>query len=50
MVLFSLVMFLDAIATKATQLKISLELVLISAIICIISLVLLILRMPLAPK
>jgi hypothetical protein len=49
-VLFSLVMFLSAIATKATRFRISFTLVLISGIICIASLVLLILHMPLAPK
>ena len=49
-VLFSLVMFLSAIATKATRLRISFTLVLISAITCIASLVLLILHMPLASK
>jgi len=49
-VLFSSVMFLSAIATKATRRDIHFTLVFVSGIICIANLVLLVLYMPLASK
>ena len=47
-VIFSMVMFLGAIATKASQVRISYTLVMVSGFICIAMLVLMFLFMPLA--
>ena len=49
-VVFSMVMFLGAIASKARKIKISFTLTVLSGMICIVALILLLINMPLASK